>query len=295
MDTLDGLLGRRTLKERIETLEDERSRLESQLDAEEQRRRDAVRDRQSAEERVNQLEDRVAGLEGELQRERDEEVAASWTHVEAVGRRDAKSIVGLIESVRSTREGAFSAAVEEIPDAVGALFGEHTPLVERVAPCLVYADDRQLVRAVLDPPRLPDAYAAWDDRFRIDPSWFVPTGPAAFALARADLFAIGTYTDGELVYDHGFESDVMGRHGKGGFSQSRFERRRAEQVDEHVDRCRTALEKVDHEIILVGDRRIISRLSDRSIATDVVDASGAPADALDEAFDDFWTTRVYVP
>ena len=50
---LDDLLGRTELKERIEELETERDRLEARLEAESERRADAVSAKQTAEERIN--------------------------------------------------------------------------------------------------------------------------------------------------------------------------------------------------------------------------------------------------
>lgn len=297
MPTWDALLGRQSLKERIASLEEERDRLASQLEAERERRRTAVRDRQAAEERINHLEDRVAGLEGELERLRGDEDEVAWHRVERFDHRGIGPVLDRLASLRTGPEAALSAAVSDaVPDPVRGVFGERAPLIQRTAPCLVYADDAGVLRAVLAPPRQPDAFLAWDDRFRIDPAWMQPVGTGRFALVRADRFALGRYEDGELEYDRGFISEVMSRHSKGGFSQARFERRRDEQVDEHVDRCRSILaELADDPLILVGDRRIVSRLGEFAAGTRAVDASGDPEDALGEAFREYWTTRLYVP
>lgn len=297
MPTLDELLGRQSLKDRIASLETEIDRLESQLEAEQDRRSEAVRDRQAAQERVNQLEDRIAGLEGELERQETDDDARTWSRVESVGHERAADLVDRLRSWRGGSETAFSAAIEGVvSESVRSLLSDDWVLVEEVAPCLVYLDDRLLVRVVLDVPQLPEPFDRWDDTFRIEAAWLFPTGPGIFAVARGDLFAMGRYDDGELEYVHGFESEVMGKHSKGGFSQARFERRRDEQIDAHVDRCRAELTDVDaSEVVLVGDRRIVSRLSTFATATGTVDASGSPESALRAAFRDYWTTRLYIP
>jgi len=82
------------------------------------------------------------------------------------------------------------------------------------------------VSAALTPPIEPAPFDRWSDRFRLDESWFRPTGRFAFALVRSDTFALGVYEGDERVAFEGFTSDVKEAHSKGGFSQGRFERRR---------------------------------------------------------------------
>lgn len=294
---LDDLLGRRELKERIADLEEERDRLAERLDAENERRREAVSQRQEAEERINQLEDRIAGLEGELEQRQDDEQTQSFERVETIGQHRVQSVIDRLSSVRTDSESALSTAMKDtVPEDVRTAFGDRWPLIERALPCVGFRDDVGLVRAILAPPRVPEPFVTWDDRFTIEQDWFRATGPGQFALVRADLFALGRFEDGTLRYERGFESDVMGQHSKGGYSQARFERRRKEQIAEHVDRCRAVLEeRPDHPLILVGDGRIVSRLDDRAVETGRVDASGSPKTALESAFRDFWTTRLYLP
>lgn len=297
MNALDGLLGRESLKEEISALEDRITRLESQLAAEEERRRKAVRKRQDAEERVNQLEDRINGLEGELAQSRDDERELSWSYVHSLDHGTMRKLLDMLEGVRSQPESLCVAGVADTPDdALSEVLPKEWPLVQEIAPCVIVVDERRVIRAMFTPPRPPEATLRWSDRFDLEREWFLPKNDTGFAIARGDLFAVGTYRDAELVFDDGFESDVMGRHSKGGFSQARFERRREEQIDTHVAQCREVLkDRQDDELIIVGDRRVVSRCSDLASATGVVDASGQPEGALRDGFRDFWTTRMYLP
>lgn len=297
MPTLDEILGRQPLKDRIATLEERLESLEGQLAGEQERRRTAVRDRQEAEERVNQLNDRIAGLEGELNRLRTPDDEETWRYVERIPHTEIDPLLLELESVCTDTESAFSACIhEEVDETVKQVVADSWVLLDRVRPCLVFWDDYGLIRLAVDAPRLPDSFATWSDRFRIEREWVLPPESGSFAIARADLFGIGSYDESGLTYIDGFESDVMGRHAKGGFSQARFERRRREQIETHLDECRellasTAIEPLD----LVGDRRIVSRLSDFAAHTSSVDATGAPESALREAFFEFWTSRIYLP
>jgi peptide subunit release factor 1 (eRF1) len=111
-------------------------------------------------------------------------------------------------------------------------------------------------------------------------------------LVRSDTFAVGVYEADEQVSFEGFESDVKSDHSKGGFSQSRFERVRDEQIETHVEKCETTLDSVDADrLYVVGDRRLIGELD--ADATAPVDATGKPRAALEDAFADFWSVRLY--
>ncbi|WP_256296495.1 Vms1/Ankzf1 family peptidyl-tRNA hydrolase [Haloarchaeobius salinus] len=297
---LDELLGRAELKDRIGELEEETEHLEAQLEAESERRADAVSARQDAEERVNRLEDRIAQLEGELERRRDDgegdgDNLAFRSRTDIRGER-LDEVLARLESVETGPESVLSAAVADgaaAPDAVDDLLGDRARLVERAAPCLVYADDAGLVSAVLEPPVQPDPFCEWDDATRIDRAWCQPTGRFALALVRADVFAIGEYDGRERRSMRSFESDVKGDHSKGGFSQGRFERIRDEQIEAHLGDCREAISDRDAErLFVVGDQRLVGEFDEEAVATAAVDATGNGEAVLDDALREFFTTRL---
>ena len=293
---LDELLGRAPLKSQIAELESELDGLRGQLDGERERRREAVRGRQEAEERVNRLEDRIADLEGQLARVQDGEPALRFRGTETLAGGRLREVLSRLESVRTGPESAFSAAVEERPDeATREAFGDRAGLVERAAPCLAFTDDAGLVSAALRPSLRPEPFAEWGDRFRVEREWFLPAGSFGVALVRSDLFAYGAYDGDERVDFEGFSTDVMGSHSKGGFSQARFERRREEQVDDHLDRCRDVLDERDPDrLIVVGERTVIDEFAEGAVATAPVDATGDPQEALDDAVRDFFSAELYL-
>lgn len=291
---LDRLLMRAGLKARIEDLEDERDSLRAQLDAEEERRSEAARKRQEAEERVNRLEDRIEELEDRVTRAEADGAEPEYRATESLRGARLDSVLARLRSVETGPEGALSAMVtDEVPDAVREAFGDRTPLVRRVAPTLVYRDDAGLISCALDAPLVPDAFCEWDDGFRVEEPWFRPTGRLAFGLVRSDTFALGTYEDGERIDYAGFTTDVMSEHDKGGYSQARFERLRQEQIDDHLDRCRGALDEVKTErMILVGEHTVLTELREYVDHTAGSDATGSPEDALEDAFEGFWTATL---
>ena len=312
---LDELLGRAELKDRIEELEEEKRHLERRAEAEEERRSEAARKRQEAAAEVNRLEDRIEGLEERIERlsETDDvEVSFRGTETLRDDRRD--EVLARLQSFRTDAEGALTAMVrDEVPDAVRDVLGERAALVRRAAPCLVCVDDAGLIAAALAPPAPPGEFVEWGGSFRIDRSWVAPVEPTWVALVRSDLFALGVY-DGETVTPiDEIESDVQASHSKGGFSQARFERRRDQQVDEHLDRARDALgahlgtdaaggsragtgdsptPPADADLVVLGEQTVLGQFTDLADRTATVDATGDPADALRSAVRDFWAVKL---
>jgi hypothetical protein len=239
------------------------------------------------------------GPEGALTAMVGGEHGASEESASGEGRRE-NSGSGEGGSGRSDGDGGAGAGertsghASGLPEAVRETLGDRAALVSRAAPCIVCADDAGLVAAALDPPLPPEGFTTWADGFRLDREWFLPTGEFALALVRSDLFALGEFEGRERRSFAGFRSEVMNRHSKGGFSQGRFERRRESQIDEHLDRCREALDERDADrLYVVGERTVLGEFRERAAATAAVDATGDPEDALEDAFREFWTTRLY--
>ncbi|OLZ41736.1 hypothetical protein A6E15_12405 [Natrinema saccharevitans] len=304
---IDELLGRASLKERIEDLEDENERLRKRYEAESDRRAEAATARQEAEQRVNRLEDRIAQLEGELEQVDDADDGVTVRRRRQVRGRRLEAVLDRLDSFRTGPEGALTAAIDEtgLPESIrsdleGAL-GDRIALLEDAAPCLCCVDDAGLLAVALSPPVEPTREPTWDDGFVLDRENFLPTGRHALALVRTDLFALGVYDGDERVDYRGFESDVKGSHSKGGFSQARFERIRDEQIDDHLERCReaisTARDGVDR-LFVVGQRGVVDTLVEEAglepTGTAAVDATGDPESALTDAYRSFWTTELRV-
>ena len=294
---IDRLLGRAALKERIEELEEELHHTERQLEAEQERRADAASDKQDAEQRVNRLEDRIADLEGEVDRLRDDgDADRSVARTETLRDGRLRAVLDRLDSVATDPEGAFTAYVEDgsdLPESVREAFGDRAALVSQAAPCLAVTDDAALVGACLRPPDPPEPFSTWSDGFEFDRAWFKPRGYFTVALVRSGLFAMGEYDGRERVAFQGFDSDLKSQHSKGGYSQARFERLRDEQIDNHLDRCRVAIEEADTDrVYVVGERTVLDEFDDLATVTATVDATGEPEAALDDAFREFWRVQL---
>ncbi len=302
---LDRLLGRSELRAEIETLETrvgeltaERDRLERQLENTESRRKQAVTERQEAQHRVNKLEDRIEQLEDTVDRLQSSETTLSTRRETTLRGGRLSAVLDRLDSVATGREGALTAYVadgHDIPREVREAFGERAVLVSRAAPCLALADDEALVSACLRLPVPPDPFVEWGDSFRLDRDWCQPRGRYTLALVRSDLFAMGQYEGDERTAFHGFDSALKSQHSKGGFSQSRFERLRDEQIDDHLERCLATLDEHETDrLFVVGERSVLGEFIRRADATATVDATGDPEDALGDAWREFWQVQLRV-
>lgn len=298
---LDSLLGRAKLKTQIEELEselaaceDELESLESKLDATDRRRKEAIREAQEAQEERNRLQDRVEQLEDELERVRGTS-DVTLRGRERMGRSGMRSILGLLESVEVGEEEAYTAMLTDGDSpAVREHFGERRALLAQAAPCLCLFDEYGMIEVAFEPPIPPEPFEEWDHRFVLESNWFVPAEAFTFAVLRNDLFALGRFDGSSLAFLDGFESEVMGRHSKGGFSQARFERRREEQIERHLDEAHERLLATDHSrLILAGSQEALDRFGITADTQMAVDASGPPRQALYEAFDEVWTTTIH--
>lgn len=284
------------LEDELEALREEKRRLEERLEAEERRRADAASARQEAEREVNELEDRIAQLEGTVERLRDDEAELSYRGTDRLDRREAGRVLKRLDSVDAPPDNALTAVVDDrTPEAVRDTFGARAALVDRAAPCVALADEHGIVSAALGPPVLPATGITWDDGFALDREHFLPTGTFAFAFVRSDRFALAEYVGDERHSLQKIETDVKGDHSKGGFSQGRFERRRDAQIDEHLGACESAIADLDPDrLYLAGGRGAIDALEVEATASAAVDATGDPEEAIDDAFESFWTTTLYL-
>jgi len=297
---LDDLLGRSALREEITALErqledceTERDRLEEQLEATERRRKDAATELQAAQRRANKLEDRVAQLEDTVDRLEQDDTTLSVRGETTLRGGRLREVLDRLESFETAREGVLTAYVpdgRDLPREVREAFGERAVLVSRSAPCLALTDDAGLVAACLRPPVAPESFVEWARRFRIEREWFEPRGQYTLALIRSGLFAMGSYEGSDRTAFHGFDSELRSQHSKGGFSQSRFERLRDEQIDSHLERCRAALEQRETDrLYVVGERSVLGEFMSRADETSAVDATGEPEAALEDAWQEFFS------
>lgn len=300
---LDDLLGRTRLKRRIEELESEVESLEERLEAENRRRADAVTEKQEAERQINKLESKIDELEGRLEHE-GEESKLGFRRVETLVGDRLTRVLDLLDSVEASGETLSTAFVEAGREPDLELEGEETALLRRVDSgrgYVAYVDDYGVVRVCVVPP-LPveNQRVIHGSGFHVERTLFRPDGVHAVAAIRSDTYAGGVYGDDRLAYSV-VSSNVKGGHSKGGWSQGRFDRRREEQVERHVDEAlesyRGMVGDYDPEVVAVVGESNVAELFAEEIDADVtraVDARGTGEEFLKDAYEKLWVARLYV-
>lgn len=300
---LDDLLGKTRLKERISALEEEVDRLEKKLEAESRRRADAVTEKQEAERQINKLESKIDELRGRLEME-EETKEQDFRRVIELGANRVEGVLELLESIDVGGEDLTSTYIEpggslnlELDPGDEALLRR----IDSVTGKVIFMDDTGLIQCCLVPPLpIKNTYVKHDGSFHVDRSYFSPGGVHAVAVVRSDTFAAGIYSNGLDRFSR-VSSGVQGKHSKGGFSQSRFERRREQQIDEHVEESVSEFEDLlegwEPELVaVVGEESVVNRFTG-SVRVDVakaVDARGEGRELLEEAYGKLWSSRLYV-
>ncbi len=307
MVSLDSLLGRKELKERVSELEEVKESLERRLEKTDDRRREAERGKQEAYEERNRLETKVEELRDRLERaEKSGGSAADAVDVSDVQPTEVSDVVDLISSVEGAAEHLTTAYVspgdglpEALPDRVHAALSD----VDSSTGLAVYVDDHHVTDVCLLPLRpVRETHVEHGSAFTVDRDLFRLPGSYVAAVVRSDAFAAGLYRDGELREHAAVTSKVKSGHSKGGFSQKRFERLRDEQIQEHLDDSADALSELVEStgvdaVYLLGARDLTGRLAD-SVDLDVdarqtTDARSEGEQLLQDAVHDLRSSRIY--
>jgi len=304
---VDKILFRSSLKnqiqdkcEEISELKNEISELKNELNKIDNKRREAITNEQKAYEERNKMEDKVAELKDKLKSEREKTDANMLTSdVETYKVHQTEDLFTYLSDIQFKNNNLLTAIVQDknsIPFLLKEnVSGSTLAKIRNKAPILVLTDENNIINIGLDLPRLPESICEFDDSFYINKSWMHPTGEFAFALIRSDIFAISIYDNDIQQSFESFKSRIDKSHSKGGFSQSRFEQHREEQIKEHITKAEEELRKLDDDlpIILVGDEKLVKKLSEYAEYTDTVSASGIPDDALSKAYSEFWSIKKY--
>lgn len=100
-----------------------------------------------------------------------------------------------------------------------------------------------------------------DTLFKTDPLLDFIEREKIWVIAQAGESKIVQEQNGDYKVLETIKNRINRKHSKGGFSQSRFERKRDKQIEEHVDSLKDALEDYDN-IYLIGNQNMCSMLEE---------------------------------
>lgn len=303
-DIFDSILGREKLKDEIEDLkrrisqlEDEKADLNDRIDEIESKKKEAITEKQEAYREKNKMQDKVVQLEDKIDKiesQRDDNIESEQV-INTFQMREIEGLVRALKNVKYKNRSARTVSILEKKDLMDKLSSTDINVSGIDMKDLVLIDDYGIIRCSLE---LPIPYNNIDHKektFTIQEEKFLPNDDYYFGVLRSDTFAIGRYEKWSRVGIRSVKSRVGENHSKGGFSQSRFENLRDEQIDKHIDEVRDTIKDFcdkDLRIIIVGEDRILDRVDDLANHTDTSDATGSPTDSLEEAFSKFWTVKI---
>lgn len=312
---LDRLLGRQELKEEIRDLKSQlrerKSSLkaaEKRLEKAEKRRKDAVSEKQEAQRERNRLQEKVENLEArveEVKEEDEERTGAGFSHVVSI---DPDDLDHRLSNYRSPDEDLVTLVSPDLSgeDVLDDLEGDLSPVKGFEGGGVLLHDQAGLLTATAVPPVLKaEPSMRYGDSFDTSALDLKDLREEhVFCLVRSDESSLARIRSGEATGFRRVTTGVKGKHGKGGFSQKRFQRLREEQVEKHVEDTAEALREMIDEgdfLAIGGDAEVAEEvlnqidIEDGRSAVKALDVSDVEDEEdLLRAVEMFWQVRVYV-
>lgn len=252
------------LEKRIEELEEERDSFRERFEAEKERRSELARKKQEAEEELNRLRDRLESLKDA--NGADEEVEGEGIEdVTELSFQGGYRLLQKLDSFESSEKDlvtVFSPGnLEDIEDLKGLRNTLNQQQLQRVQgkESFVALFDPDIYELVLK--TRPFFGSGWvlSDEFSVERLLDFIEEKKIWVLVSAGETHVyeeesGNYEEVEVV-----KSRVNRQHGKGGYSQDRFERKREEQIEQHLDEVEGVLEDKDN-IYLLGGKDLCNEL-----------------------------------
>ena len=250
------------LQASIEEKDQKIEKLENMLKAEKDRRKKHTRQKQEAEEKINRLEDRLEGLKEKEVTEKKEVSGVKNQNLELDSFLSSLEKLGSIKAEDSELLTVYSPGKlsnhSRIQDIKSTIPEEKLEELLNLEKLLIFYDPDLGLSVFKSTP-------FYDERFTVDKSFevdellnFVSQEKTWVLVSRGET-RIYSEKNGEVEKLEEVKSRVNSKHGKGGFSQGRFERKRDEQVDQHLDQVKEKLKELEN-IYLLGEESLCKDL-----------------------------------
>lgn len=301
VNLLDRILQRADLKQEtnklnkeIDELNSEIEELQDKLDKRTKEKKEAITNEQEAYRERNKLEDKVSQLQDKISNLEEDDENPDWGFKnKRIKGKNIENVYEILNNIEYDERVAITCNINK-KNSIPELISNEDLNYDNISKNdLVLIGEYGLIRHAIDLPIKPKTVRHEERSFSIREDNFYPVGEITFGLLRSDIFALGLYDGWERKELRTIESNVNNNHSKGGFSQSRFENRRDEQINEHIDDVRDLIGEFDTETkIIVGEEQIIKQIEDSVNYTDTSGATGSPEDALSQAFNEFWNLEI---
>lgn len=256
---------RKDLRERAEKLERKLEKLESERDswrdryeAEDRRRSELATRKQELEKKIKRLEQ----IEEEDEIEEEEEREQKWKELNPL---ETQELLRRLRTVQSNTEiltVRSSGDIRELEDFQGLKNAAENDFLEMLYgnESFVAVDDSGLICGALK--TRPFFQSGWElsNSFELEELLNFLNQEKTWVLLSGGDSKVVRESGGEVESVDEVKTRVDREHGKGGYSQKRFERKRDEQLREHLNEVR---KHIGEEPLLLGNRELASEMEGR--------------------------------
>ena len=250
------------LKQEIEELEEEKKKYREQLTAEKERRSKLSSEKQEAEEKLNKLQDKLRNYESV---EKEEETGRKYRW-EKPRFEQLKKNLEKLSSVESPEEDLVTVLsptkVSDLPDLKGlknSLSKSTYTHISSEKSFIAFLDE-EFFQVVLKSRPFFESDWMLENNFSAEKLLDLINSEKYWALVSAGRTRVFEEQGGYFEEVEDLKTRVENQQKKGGFSQGRFERKRDEQIEEHLERAENVLEDLEN-VKLLGERSLCEDLS----------------------------------
>jgi len=249
------------LEKKVEKLEEERGSFEKRFEAEQERRRKLSKQKQDAERQVNRLKDKIRSLEKTEEKE-EKEQAQKFRQISFDEGYRMLQKLGALKSDRKDLVTVYS------PDKLdgfhdmkslknSATKKQYTKIKDEN--CFAAFLDQDTVNTILKTAPFFQEELVIDKEFCTEKLLEFIEKEKHWVLVSAGETNIYREEKGQTEEIDRIKSRVNRKHSSGGFSQDRFERKRLEQIDNHIEQVREELSSLE-EVYLLGEKELCEEL-----------------------------------
>lgn len=257
------------LQEEIDEFDEKLRRSKEKLEREKTRAKEAVTKKQEsdkelkdAKHKIESLEDKVSNLEERTEKDERTKESRFLTRTETL------EFLNELDGLKSSK-GSFVTHYLEDPEKVGDEEAQRAMRDIDSSTGYIYLRNKfKSLNSILIPP-FPvesDFYRGEELRLEKMRDLLNSNLRIGFASIHAGESAVGLLEGSEFKTFELVRGQVKGKHSKGGFSQGRFERRRDEQIQKHLDKVHEEILEVAEDVdyfVLNGNKRLKTELKER--------------------------------
>lgn len=249
------------LEKSIDQLEDEKQSWNERFEAEKERRSKLSRKKQEAEEELNRLRENLKD-QGNKVEESDDEEQKDFRSLEFG---DAKNLLQKLDSIDSSERELVTVYCPEEIDNLSDLKSlknsvdrEQYSVLQEEESFVAFIDPELGVFMLKMAPFFSEKFSIGKE-FEVEELLEFLESEKSWAMVSAGETAVYSEEGSDLEELEKVKSRVDKEHSKGGFSQGRFERKRDEQIENHLDKTEELLKDYPDAYVL-GDKRFCEDL-----------------------------------